>query len=235
MIVYPHGGPHARDSWGYDFMVQFFASRGYAVLQVNFRGSDGYGRAFLQAGKRQWGRAMQDDVIDATKWAITQGVADPNRICIYGAYAALMGPVREPGLYRCVATYAGVSNLSKLTRWSASVRRSNLKKEWLAEWMGNDPAELDPVSPALQADKIKVPVLIAHGYRDAIADVRNAQAMRKQLQKNGVPVDYIEYTETGHNLVIPRHREDFYARLLRLLDANIGPGARAAGEPTAAQ
>jgi dipeptidyl aminopeptidase/acylaminoacyl peptidase len=232
LVVNPHGGPFGvHDYKGYDTDDQVLAQHGYAVLQVNFRGSDGYGRAFAEAGKRQWGRAMQDDVTDATKWAIAQGVADPNRICIYGvsygAYAALMGPIREPGLYKCVATYAGVSNLAKMTRWNTRDRRSDLNKEWIAKWVGEGPADLDPVSPALHADQIKVPVLIAHGYRDAYADVRHAQAMHKQLEKNHVPVDYIEYSETGHYLTMTKHREDFYARLLRLLDTNIGNGGGA--------
>lgn len=230
LVVTPHGGPFwEHDTKGYSTDNQVLAQHGYAVLQVNFRGSGGYGRAFVDAGKRQWGRAMQDDVTDATKWAIAQGIADPNRVCIYGvsygAYAALMGPIREPGLYKCVATYAGVSDLTKMTRWNSRDRRSDLSKEWWAKYIGEG-ADLEPISPALHADQIKVPVLIAHGYRDAYAGVRHAQAMRKQLEKNGVRVDYIEYPDTGHYLVIPRHREDFYVRLLRLLDTTIGPGVR---------
>jgi dipeptidyl aminopeptidase/acylaminoacyl peptidase len=240
LVVYPHGGPiYVHDSKGYDTDGQILAQHGYAVLQVNFRGSSGYGRAFSEAGKRQWGRAMQDDVTDATKWAISQGIADPNRICIYGAsyggYAALMGPIREPGLYRCAAAYAGISNLTKMTRWNAVDRHSDFNKEWIAKWVGEGAADLDPISPALHADQIKVPVLIAHGYRDAIADVRNAQAMRKQLEKNGGKVDYIEYSDTGHNMRIPRHREDFYVRLLRLLDSTIGPATGTAAAATASQ
>src|SRR5207344_3649336 len=112
MIVLPHGGPNARDSWGFDQDSQFLANRGYAVLQMNFRGSTGYGRRFLKAGDRQWGLKMQDDVTDGVKWAIEQGIADPKRIAIYGisygGYAALMGLIATPELYRCGVSYAGV-------------------------------------------------------------------------------------------------------------------------------
>src|SRR5690606_10651105 len=121
MVVMPHGGPFGIfDRWGFDRDAQLLAAAGYAVLQVNFRGSGNYGRAFKQAGAQQWGRAMQDDVTDATLWAITQGHADPERICIYGAsygaYAALMGVVREPGLYRCAIGYVGVYDLPPMVK-----------------------------------------------------------------------------------------------------------------------
>ena len=232
LVVFPHGGPFGlHDYKGFDVDDQVLAQHGYAVLQVNFRGSSGYGRDFMEAGKRQWGRAMQDDVTDATKWAIAQGVADKERVCIfgisYGAYAALMGAIREPGMYKCVATYAGVSNLTKMTKWNQRDRRNDFSKKWIGKWIGDVEADLSAVSPALHADQIKVPVLIAHGYYDAYADVRHAQAMHKRLVDNGVNVDYIEYSDTGHYLVIPRHREDFYVRLLRLLAENIGTPAQA--------
>jgi dipeptidyl aminopeptidase/acylaminoacyl peptidase len=229
LVVVPHGGPYwIRDAKGFDVESQILAQHGYAVLQVNFRGSGGYGRSFLDAGQRQWGLAMQDDVTDATRWAIAEGVANPARICIYGAsyggYAALMGPVREPGLYKCAASYAGPSDLAKITRWD-SQHRDKLSGKWFAKMLGEGP-ELDLHSPAHNADKIKVPVLLAHGHLDARVDVRHAQAMRKQLEKNGVAVDYIEYENTGHYLWLDEHREDFYTRLLRLLDSTIGPSAK---------
>jgi dipeptidyl aminopeptidase/acylaminoacyl peptidase len=229
LVVVPHGGPYwVHDSKGYDVENQILAQHGYAVLQVNFRGSGGYGRAFLDAGRKQWGRAMQDDVTDATRWAIAQGIADPSRICIYGGsyggYAALMGPIREPGLYKCAASYAGPTDLAKITRWD-SEHRDKLSRRWFAKMLGEG-AELDPISPAHNAAKIGVPVLLAHGYLDARVDVLHAQAMRKQLEKNRVDVDYIEYPMTGHFLVLDKHREDFYTRLLRLLDRSIGPNAQ---------
>ena len=133
MVVYPHGGPYARDSWGFDPMVQFMASRGYAVLQVNFRGSTGYGDEWYDAGLRNWGTVMVDDITAATNWAISQGIADPAHVCIvgwsYGGYAALMSAVREPDLYKCAVSIAGVSDLRALARRSASFLRWPLPRQ----------------------------------------------------------------------------------------------------------
>ncbi len=227
LVVVPHGGPFGiLDHKGFDAENQILAQHGYAVLQVNFRGSGGYGRAFERLGMKQWGRTMQDDLTDATRWAIAQGIADGKRVCIfgmsYGGYAALEGPIREPDLYKCAADYAGPSELAKITRWDSD-HRSNLMETWFAKWVGTG-AEVADVSPALHADKFKVPLLLAHGYLDQRVGVRHAQTMHKQLHEKGVPVDYIEYSDTGHQLwVVAKHREDFYTRLLRLLDQNIGP------------
>src|SRR5690606_17223537 len=143
MVVMPHGGPIGIfDAWRFDADAQLLAAAGYAVLQVNFRGSGNYGRAFRQAGARQWGGTMQDDVTDATRWAIEQGHADPQRICIYGAsygaYAALMGVVREPDLYRCAIGYVGVYDLPMMVRDDLEHSRSTAT--WLREWVGSDTA-----------------------------------------------------------------------------------------------
>jgi dipeptidyl aminopeptidase/acylaminoacyl peptidase len=229
LVVMPHGGPYwVRDVWGYDPELQILGQHGYAVLQLNFRGSGGYGLQFIEKGLRQWGRAMQDDLSDATRWAISQGVADPGRICIYGAsyggYAALMGPIREPGLYRCAASFAGPTNLETMFKWG-SIRNGKLGKRYLDRALGTDKAELAARSPARHAAEIGVPVLLAHGYRDARVDVRHAHDMKSQLSKRNQPVEYVEYPETGHGLAIEKHRLDFYARLLRFLDRNIGPAA----------
>lgn len=237
MVVLPHGGPHGvLDAWGYDPELQILAQHGYAVLQVNYRGSGGYGWQFEAKGYRQWGRAMQDDVTDATKWAIAEGVADPKRICIYGAsyggYAAMMGPIREPGLYQCAAGLAGVFDLGKMYKWG-SIRRSDHGQRYLKRVLGEDQAELAANSPAKQVDKLTVPVLLAHGYRDARVDVKHAQLMARELGKRKRPVEYQEYSNTGHHLVLPKHRLDFYTRLLRFLDANIGSGATATTATTA--
>ena len=235
LVVLPHGGPFGiNDARGYDVEDQILAQHGYAVLQLNFRGSGSYGHAFEMAGARKWGAEMQDDLTDATRWAIAQGIADPNRICIfgmsYGGYAALMGPIHDPGLYRCVAAYAAPSDLTRMSKWGSNWR-DDLTKQWMLKMIGESD-KLAPVSPNLNADKINVPVLLAHGFLDGRVDLKHAQAMHRQLGKNHVPVDYVEYDLTGHNLSIPEHREDFYARLLRLLDQNIGTGA---ASPTAAR
>src|SRR5690606_2629455 len=174
------GGPFGIfDRWGFDRDAQLLAASGYAVLQVNFRGSGNYGRAFKQAGGQQWGRAMQDDVTDATLWAITQGHADPERICIYGAsygaYAALMGVVREPGLYRCAIGYVGVYDLPRMVK--DDLGRSRSTATWLRDWVGSDTAALEAVSPTTRASAIGVPVFLAAGGEDFVAPVEHTRTM----------------------------------------------------------
>lgn len=226
LVVLPHGGPYwIRDVWGHDPEVQILGQHGFAVLQVNFRGSGGYGWQFIEKGMRQWGRAMQDDVTDATRWAIAEGITDPGRICIfgssYGGYSALMGPIREPGLYQCAAAFAAPTNLETMFKWG-SIRSSDLGKRYLNRALGTDKVELAARSPARHAAEIGVPVLLAHGYRDARVDVRHPHQMKSELSKRKQPVEYIEYSNTGHALMLDRHQQDFYARLLRFLDAHIG-------------
>ena len=230
LVVMPHGGPYdVNDTWGFDPEPQILAQHGYAVLQVNFRGSGGYGRAFSDRGARQWGRAMQDDVSDATRWAIAQGIADSKRICIYGAsyggYAALMGPIREPGLYQCAIGLSGVFDLAKMYKWG-SIRRSDYGQQYLKRVLGEDAAELAANSPAKLADRIGVPVLLAHGVLDARVDIKHAQLMRRELGKRKQPVEYVEYSSTGHSIRLERHELDFYARLLEFLGRYIGPASK---------
>ena len=170
MVVIPHGGPYEIvDEWGYDAESALLASQGYAVLRVNFRGSGGYGRDFVEKGYREWGHAMQDDVTDATRWAIAQGHAAADRICIYGAsyggYAALMAAVREPTLYRCAAGFAAPYDLAKMYKWG-SIRRSDLGRNYLERVLGKDEQELALRSPAKQASAIRIPVLLSHGQLD---------------------------------------------------------------------
>jgi dipeptidyl aminopeptidase/acylaminoacyl peptidase len=238
LVVIPHGGPFwVHDDWGYDAEQQILASRGYAVLRVNFRGSGGYGREFLVRGQRQWGKAMQDDVTDATRWAIAQGIADPARVCIYGAsygaYAAMMGAIREPALYRCAAGYAGVYDLNKLYRWD-SLRKSDLGREFLHRAVGTDQADLAANSPAQQAGRIRANVFLAHGRLDGIADLRFARQLEKAINRTrDQRVELIEYPNQGHGLRVPAQREDFYARLLAFLHDNLD-GPATAGAPVEA-
>lgn len=236
MVVVPHGGPYGfLEKWGYDQEASLLSSRGYAVLRVNFRGSGGYGRDFEERGYRQWGGAMQDDLTDATRWAIEQHVADASRICIYGAsyggYAALMGAVREPGLYRCAASYAGPTDLAKMYKWG-SIRRTDLGINYLHRVLGTDAAELALRSPAAQAGSIKVPILLGHGELDARVDSNHAELMAKRLRKSGLNPEYVEYPKEGHGLLVKEDEIDFYQRLLAFLDRNIGAG-RAAGSGSA--
>jgi dipeptidyl aminopeptidase/acylaminoacyl peptidase len=230
LIVNPHGGPfRVFDTWLYDHERQLLATRGYAVLQVNFRGSGNYGQAFERAGYRSWGQAMQDDVTDATRWAIEQGIADPQRICIYGgsygAYAALMGAAREPALYRCAAGNVGVYDMESMHR-SGDVARSRWGKNFLKEVLGNE--ELASISPNRLADRITAPVFLAAGGKDERAPARHTETMRDALLRAGVPVETTIYPNEGHGYFTAEARSDYTTRLLAFFERHLGNGAGAA-------
>ncbi|KAF1055410.1 MAG: Dipeptidyl aminopeptidase BIII [Stenotrophomonas maltophilia] len=230
MVVVPHGGPFdVFDDGGFERDNQLLAAAGYAVLQVNFRGSGNYGRAHTQAGAQQWGRAMQDDVTDATRWAISEGIADKERVCIYGAsygaYAALMGAAREPGLYRCAAGYVGVYDLPMMyKRGDIQDRASGVT--YLRDWLG-DPASLAAVSPVTLAAAIKAPVLLAAGREDPRAPVQHTERMEAALKQAGVPVEALYYPREGHGLYTEANQRDYYTRLLAFFARSLG-GATAA-------
>lgn len=228
MVVNVHGGPFGRfDALGFDEESQLLAGAGYAVLQVNFRGSGNYGRAFQQAGAQEWGRAMQDDITDATRWAIEQGVADPRRICIYGssygAYSAMMGLAREPGLYACGAGYVGVYDLDVMVREDSSDSRymSNFSRQWIGE-----AGSLADVSPNRLAGRIKAPVLLAAGGEDIVAPLEHTKLMERALETAGVPVETLVYKNEGHGFYVEAHRIEYYRRLLNFFARHIG-GAKA--------
>jgi dipeptidyl aminopeptidase/acylaminoacyl peptidase len=232
LVVNPHGGPFGfADVWGFDEEAQLLAAHGYAVLKVNFRGSGNYGRAFQLQGHREWGRLMQDDITDATKAAIAQGIADPQRICLmgasYGAYAALMGPVREPGLYRCVAGLAGVYDLPMMYR-KGDTRETRLGRNLLAYTLGDDEAELKARSPVTHAAEIKVPVFLAAGGEDQRAPIAHSKAMREALIDAGNTPEWLAYQEEGHGFYLLAHRREYYKRLLAFLGKHIGAPAPAA-------
>ncbi|MGY1459516.1 alpha/beta hydrolase family protein [Luteimonas sp. A649] len=224
-VVMPHGGPYGVfDRWGFDTDVQLLAAAGYAVLQVNYRGSGNHGRAFQEAGAREWGGKMQDDVTDATRWAIAEGIADPARICIhggsYGGYAALMGVAKEPDLYRCASGYVGVYDLPEMQATTA--RDSRRLGNWSSEWVGSDAAKLAEASPNRFADRIKVPVLLAAGGEDRIAPVEHTKKMERALAKAGVPVEALYYPTEGHGFYVEANRRDYYTRLLAFLNLHLG-------------
>jgi dipeptidyl aminopeptidase/acylaminoacyl peptidase len=221
-VVLPHGGPYARDYFGFDYIAQMIASRGYGVLQPNFRGSTGYGGAFLAAGFREWGRKMQDDITDGTKWLIDQKLADPSRICIvgwsYGGYAALMGAVREPTLYRCAASMAGITDLKHLQPGTGTVF-SNIALPSL----NGDKSLIAENSPAKNADKINIPILLAHGREDVNVSVQDSIEMEKALRDAGKHVDALYFDGDDHFLFREGDRVAFLRKLEVFLKDNLGP------------
>ena len=205
-IILPHGGPISFDSDGFDYWTQFFANRGYAVMQMNFRGSAGFGYDFMAAGFRNWGLEMQDDVTDATQWLIDKGIADPERICIvggsYGGYAALMGAAKTPALYRCVVSFAGVTDLLGLL--TASRRYSNSDVAEIQ--IGNRRRDLKARSPVTFAEDIDVPVLLIHGDKDVVVQVSQSRRMAKALERADKDVVYIEQPGGDHHLSTNQQR-----------------------------
>lgn len=222
LVVHPHGGPYAGDAWSYNVDVQVLAAHGYAVLQVNFRGSTGYGREHKLAGYKQWGLKMQDDLTDATRWAIAQGVADKDRICIFGAsyggYASLMGVAKEPALYKCAVGQVGVYDLGRF-KSEDSLGNDYLRR--YHEEVMND-GELGPLSPSRIADQIKVPVFLSSGHEDSRVPIKHSEMMETALKKAGVPVETLYFKTEGHGIYKLEHRREFYAKLLMFLQKNIG-------------
>ena len=226
MIVIAHGGPWARDAWGYDPEAQFLANRGYAVLQMNFRGSTGYGRKFWEASFKQWGRAMQDDVTDGVKYAIAQGIADSRRVAIYGGsyggYCTLAGLAFTPELYACGVDYVGVSNLFTFIRTIPPYWKPML--DMLYEMVGNpetDKELLAAASPALHADKIRAPLLIAQGAQDPRVNIEELNQMVAALNKHGVDVEYIVKDNEGHGFHNEENRFEFYEAMERFLEKHL--------------
>lgn len=224
MVLLPHGGPFGiYDTWSFDDDAALLSQAGYAVLRVNYRGSGNYGTAFTESGAREWGGKMQDDLTDATRWAIEQKIADPKRICIYGAsygaYAALMGVAREPDLYQCAAGYVGVYDLNQTHRRQSNRSRSG--RTWAGEWLGS-PETLAERSPVNLAERIKVPVFLAAGGKDERAPIAQSKAMEKALEKNKVPVESLYYPNEGHGFYTAEHKREYYTRLLAFLARHLG-------------
>lgn len=229
LVINPHGGPFGPyDEWGYNPEVQLIAEHGYAVLQVNYRGSGNYGRAFLRSGYQHWGGSMQDDLTDATRWAISQGIADSRRICIYGAsyggYASLMGVAKEPDLYRCAIGYVGVYDMAAMYH-RGDIAESKRGKNFLTEALGKQ--NLDEISPARLANRIKVPVMLAAGREDVRAPAVHTEKMHDALVALGKPVEMTIYDGEGHGNYLMKNKVDFYTKLLAFLDKNIGPATPA--------
>ena len=227
VIVIPHGGPWARDTWGFNPEVQFFANRGIGVLQVNFRGSTGYGKAFWEAGFKQWGRKMQNDITDGVDWLVRQGIADPKRIGIYGAsyggYAVLAGLAFTPDLYACGVDYVGVSNI--FTLLDTLPPYWELGRQMMYEMIGDpvkDKALLTAISPVFHADKIKAPLLVAQGANDPRVKKAESDQIVQALEKRGIDVQYMVKDNEGHGFANEENRFDFYRAMETFLGRHLG-------------
>ncbi|WP_394497840.1 alpha/beta hydrolase family protein [Shewanella sp. ENK2] len=220
-IIFPHGGPHSYVSDSFDYWTQFFANRGYAVLQMNFRGSTGLGYEFKKAGMQGWGKAMQGDVDQGTRYLINQGIADPDKICIvggsYGGYAAMMGAAMNPGLYQCVISFAGVADVEDLVKLSRFYTTHELTKKTL----GDDYDELYENSPIRHADKINVPILLIHGDNDKVVQVSQSRDMYRKLDALDKPVEYVEIENGNHYLSNNQHRLMTFKAIEKFLATNL--------------
>jgi dipeptidyl aminopeptidase/acylaminoacyl peptidase len=226
LIVLPHGGPHGiSDDWGFNGEVQLFASHGYAVLQVNYRGSGGYGSWFQHIGYRQWGLSMQDDLTDATHWAIDQGYTTPQHICIYGGsyggYAALEGAVREPDLYKCAIGYSGVYDL-RVQLDHSDTSRSTAGNAYMKLALGDNRDDLLARSPLSGTARIKANILLLHGGDDERVPIKNLEELTSALDKNGTHYEQLIMPHEGHGFYLPAHKQEAYQKMLDFLDKNIG-------------
>ena len=222
VVINPHGGPWARDNWGFNPEVQFLANRGYAVLQLNFRGSTGYGRQFWEMSFKQWGLNMQNDITDGVKYLIKQGIADPKRIAIYGAsyggYATLAGITYTPDLYAAAVDYVGVSNLLSFMQTIPPYWKPYL--EMMHEMVGNPDTELEllkTASPVFHVDQIKTPLFVAQGAKDPRVNINESNQIVEALKKRGVAVEYMIKKNEGHGFQNEENQFDFYKAMEKFL------------------
>jgi dipeptidyl aminopeptidase/acylaminoacyl peptidase len=228
VVVNPHGGPWARDIWGFNPEVQFLANRGYAVLQMNFRGSTGYGRAYWEASFKQWGKTMQNDITDGVEWLKQQGIADPKRIAIYGGsyggYATLAGVTFTPDLYAAAVDYVGVSNL--LTFMNTIPPYWEPQRKQFYAMVGDpdkDKALLESASPANFIDRIKTPLFVAQGARDPRVNKAESDQIVEGLKKRGITIEYMVKADEGHGFHNEENQFDFYGAMEKFLAQNLKP------------
>ncbi|MFL6657278.1 MAG: alpha/beta hydrolase family protein [Massilia sp.] len=233
MVVLVHGGPFVRGGqWGWNPEAQFLASRGYAVLEPEFRGSKGFGEKHYRAGWKQWGLGMQNDLADGAKWAIAKGIADPKRICIagasYGGYAALMGTLNDPDLFKCGIDWLGVTDIGLMydTKWRFD---SDLSEHWktygMPELVGDrvkDAAQLQATSPLAQAARFKQPLLLAYGGADRRVPAVHGEKFYKAVKASNPNVEWVMYPDEGHGWRLEKTRADFWTRVEKFLDKHIG-------------
>ena len=224
LIVYVHGGPFARDSWEYHSVVQLLANRGCACLQINYRGSSGYGKAFLAAGNGEWGGKMHDDLIDGVNWAIAQGIADPKKVAIfggsYGGYAALVGATFTPDVFCCAIDYCGSCNLMTVL--------DTLPPYWiLSQWekrigKRSDEEFLKSRSPLFKVDNIKIPIFVAHGANDPRVKQAESEQIVEAMKQKGISYEYLLFPDEGHGFARPENRLTLYAAVEKFLAKNLG-------------
>lgn len=226
VIVNPHGGPWARDGWYFNPEIQFLANRGFAILQMNFRGSTGYGKAFWEKSFKQWGLTMQDDITDGTQWLIDKGIANPKKIALYGGsyggYATLQGLVREPDLYAAGVDYVGVSNLFTFMKTIPPYWKPML--DMMYEMVGNpqsDSAQFVSTSPALNSEKIKTPLFVAQGKNDPRVNIEESNQIVDALKKRGIVVEYMVKDNEGHGFHNEENRFDFYRAMEKFLEKHL--------------
>jgi dipeptidyl aminopeptidase/acylaminoacyl peptidase len=223
VVINPHGGPWARDDWGFNNEAQMFANRGYAVLQMNFRGSTGYGKEFWLKSQKQWGKTMQDDITDGVEWLKKEGIADPKRVAIYGGsyggYATLAGVTFTPDLYACAVDYVGVANMFTFMKTIPPYWEPY--KAMFYEMVGDpvkDSALLAAASPVLHAGNIKTPLFVAQGANDPRVNKAESDQMVEALKKRGVAVDYMVKNDEGHGFHNENNRLDFYRAMDKFFD-----------------
>lgn len=222
MVVIVHGGPFGeRDYWDFDHEVQLLTSAGYAVLRVNYRGSGGYGDDFIRAGHQQWGQSMQDDITDGTKWAIKQGFANKDKVCIYGAsyggYAALWGAIKEPELYKCAVGYVGVYDLPLLLT-EGNIQRKADGKAYLSYSLGTDVKKLQQFSPSYHVNKLKAGAMLIHGDLDKQVPISHFNSLTKALDKINYPYEKLVVNDEGHGFLKNENEYLLYSKLVKFFD-----------------
>ncbi len=224
-VIMPHGGPNARDNWEFDYWVQLLTTRGYAVLQMNYRGSTGFGVKFENLGDQEWGGKMLDDINDGTRWMIEQGYADPDNICImggsYGGYAALQAPVKEQGLYKCAVALAPVTDMSSFMFHE----RKYVGFQIYRHYIRNDELSYDDMSPHENIDKINFPVLVAHGTDDRRVPFDQGEDFAKKMKKEKKDITFLKFEDGDHHLSREEHRVKFLKAVEKFLGKHLGGGA----------
>ena len=224
LIVIPHGGPHARDSWGFDPDTHIFSQAGYAVVKVNFRGSTGYGKEFTKMGFGEWGGDTQEDIIEATEWMIDQGIADPNKVGIYGAsfggYSAAMAPMLRPDLFKSAVAYVGVFDLEMMYN-EGDIKGIKWGGKYLDKTLGTDPVKLRAMSPVQNVDKLEAPIIIVSGKEDQRAPIEHAYALAEALERAGKEHELIIVPREGHGFRQPENRFMLYKKMLEHFNSTL--------------